>query len=121
RPPEVDQPVSALVPAALVPGRDAAVHVPAALAVQRAHQRLLRFGPGDLGEVRAARATPARGGRLVLTDSHVWSFSLGAEDVDPVALGEGDDRALGVWPLTPAIPGATPLARTVHGVHAGHL
>src|SRR5580704_8609484 len=73
RPPEVDQPVGPLVAAALMPGGDAAVHVPAALRVQRAHQRLLRVISGDLGEVRAARATPTRGGRLVLTDSHVWS------------------------------------------------
>src|ERR1700756_1604135 len=35
--------------------------------------------------------------------------------------GEGGDRALGVRPLAPAVPGATPLARTVHGVHPGHL
>src|SRR5579862_8743678 len=116
RPPEVDQPVGPLVAAALMPGGDAAVHVPAALRVQRAHQRLLRLTPGDLGEVRAARAAPARRGRLVLTDSHVWSSPLGAENVDPVALGEGDDRALGVRPLAPAVPGATPLARPVHGV-----
>src|SRR5206468_1991765 len=73
RPPEVDQPVGPLVAAALMPGGDAAVHVPAALRVQRAHQRLLRLTPGDLGEVRAARAAPTRRGRLVLTDSHVWS------------------------------------------------
>ena len=72
-PAEVDQPVGPLVAAALVPGGDAAVHVPAALRVQRAHQRLLRLGPGDLGEVGTARPTPARGGRLVLTDCHVSS------------------------------------------------
>src|ERR1700722_10633532 len=72
-PPEVDQPVGALVPAALMPGRDPAVHVPAALAVQRADQRLLRLTPGDLGEVGAAGAAPTRGGRLVFTDSHLTS------------------------------------------------
>src|SRR5581483_10363066 len=121
RPAEVDQPVGPLVATALVPGGDAAVHVPAAPRVQRAHQRLLRLTPGDLGEVRAARAAPARGSRLVLTDSHVWSSPLGAENVDPVALGEGDNRALGIRPLAPAVPGATPLARPVHGVHPGHL
>src|SRR5271155_3712601 len=73
RPAEVDQPVGPLVAAALVPGGDAAVHVPAAARVQRAHQGLLRLAPGDLGEVGTARAAPARGGRLVLTDSHVSS------------------------------------------------
>src|SRR3984957_15305778 len=72
-PPEVDQPVGALVPAALMPGGDPAVHVPAALAVQRADQRLLRLTPGDLGEVGAAGAAPTRGGRLVFTDSHLTS------------------------------------------------
>src|SRR6266702_2652912 len=36
RPPEVDQPVGALMPAALVPGGDPAVHVLAATRVQRA-------------------------------------------------------------------------------------
>src|SRR5262249_12024936 len=46
---------------------------------------------------------------------------LAAENVDPVALGEGDDRPLGVRPLTPAVPGATPLAGPVHGVHPRDL
>src|ERR1700734_559326 len=72
-PPEVDQPVGALVPAALMPHRDAAVNVPAALAVQRTDQRLLRLTPGELGEVGAAGAAPTRGGRLVFTDSHLTS------------------------------------------------
>src|SRR3954462_10082249 len=47
--PEVDHPVRTLVAAALVAGRDLAVDVAAALAVQRAHQRLLRRGARDLG------------------------------------------------------------------------
>src|SRR5580693_3617488 len=70
-PAEVDQPVGTLVAAALVPCGDPPVHVPAAFAVQRANQRLLRLAPGDLGEVGAAGAAPARGGRLVLTDCHL--------------------------------------------------
>src|ERR1700722_1979136 len=70
-PPEVDQPVGALVAAALVPDGDPPVDVPAALAVQRADQRLLWLTPGDLGEVGAAGAAPSRGGRLVLTDCHL--------------------------------------------------
>src|SRR5215469_6490574 len=70
-PPEVDQAVRALVPAALVPGGDPAVDVTAALAVQRDDQRLLRLAPGDLGEVGAAGAPPTWGGRLVLTDCHL--------------------------------------------------
>src|SRR6202012_5646817 len=70
-PPEVDQPVGALVPTALVPGGDPPVDVPAALAVQRADQRLLRLTPGGLGGVGAAGAAPTWGGRLVLTDCHL--------------------------------------------------
>src|SRR5215472_1025704 len=69
--PEVDQPVGTLVPATLVPRGYPPVDVPAALAVQRADQRLFRLAPGDLGEVGAAGATPTGGGRLVLTDSHL--------------------------------------------------
>src|SRR6201992_3092577 len=44
-----------------------------------------------------------------------------AEDVDPVALGEGHDGTLGVHSLAPAEPRAAPLALPVEGVHAGHL
>src|ERR1022692_3754949 len=75
-PPEVDYPVGALVPATLVPGRDPAMHIPAAPPVQRADQRLLRLAPGHFGEVRAARTPPARSRRLVLADGHVCSKLL---------------------------------------------
>src|SRR5215831_17284292 len=48
-----------------------------------------------------------------------------AADVDPLASGQADDRALGVWPLAPELAGlgtdAAPLARPVQRVHAGHL
>ena len=74
RAPEVDHPVGALVPAALVPCGHPAVHVPAALGVQRTDQRLLRRAPGDLGEVGDRGAAATRGRRLVLTDTH-WFFS----------------------------------------------
>src|SRR4051812_1474927 len=67
---EVDQPVLPLVATALVPRGDAAVDVATTLLGQRDQQRLLRGGPGDLGEVGDARAAAARRGRLVLTDSH---------------------------------------------------
>src|SRR6201991_1359784 len=46
------------------------------------------------------------------------SFSLtnrSAEDVDPVALSQGHDGALGVHTLTPAEPGPPPLALPVEG------
>src|SRR6185437_4811115 len=121
-PTEVDQTVGTLVSAALVPGGDPPVDVTATLAVQRADQRLLRLAPGDLGEVGAAGAAPAWGGRLVLTDCHqLLLTNRSAEDVDPVALGQGHDGALGVHPLAPAEPGTPPLALPVKGVHAGHL
>src|SRR5215469_16811838 len=44
-----------------------------------------------------------------------------AEDVDPVALGQGHDRALGIHPLAPALPGPAALALPVERVHARHL
>src|SRR6516164_8905824 len=69
---EVDHPVGALVPATPVPGGDPAVCVPPTITVQRAHQRLLRVRPGDLGEIGHAGAATARGRRLVLTDCHVY-------------------------------------------------
>src|SRR4029079_15967067 len=70
---EVDDPVGPLVTAALVPGGDPALVVAAALLGQRTRQRLLRGGPGDLDEAGDRPAATARGGRLVLTDSHVSS------------------------------------------------
>src|SRR5689334_6002537 len=45
--------------------------------------------------------------------------SSGAENVDPVALGEGYDCPLSVRPLPPAVPGAAALTWPVQGVHAG--
>src|SRR4051794_30302325 len=68
---EVDDPVGALVTTALVTGGDPALVVASALLGQRTGQRLLRRGPGDLDEVGHRGATTARGGRLVLADSHV--------------------------------------------------
>src|SRR5262249_7149678 len=126
---EVDQPVGALVTAALVPGGDPAVHIPPAPGVQRADEGLLRLAPGDFGEVRAARAPPARGSRLVLADGHVCSSScrvrgLGdrpAKDVDSLARRQRHDGPLGVGTLAPAVPGAAALARPVDRVDAGHL
>src|SRR3954453_22743125 len=69
---EVDDPVGALVTAALVTGGDPALVVAAALLGQGARQRLLRRGPGDLDEVGHRGASTARGGRLVLADGHGW-------------------------------------------------
>ncbi len=67
---EVDQTVLALVATTLVTGRDLTGVVTAALFGQRTYQRLFRRRPRDFGEVRYARATTARGSRLVFTDSH---------------------------------------------------
>src|SRR3954447_7175928 len=68
---EVDDPVGTLVTATLVPGGDPALVVAAALAGQWPGQGLLRRGAGDLHEVGHRGAAAARGGRLVLADSHV--------------------------------------------------
>src|SRR6478736_2442503 len=68
---EVDDAVGALVAATLVPGGDPAGVVAAAALAERTDQRLLRRGPSDLDEVGDRRATTARGGRLVLANSHV--------------------------------------------------
>ena len=67
---EVDHSVGALVAAALVANGHTTGVVTAALAVQRADQRLLRRGPRDLDEVGDAGATTARSRRLVLADTH---------------------------------------------------
>src|SRR5882757_5678122 len=69
-PTEVDDTVGALVAAALVADGHTTGVVTAALAVQRADQRLLRRGPRDFDEVGDAGATTARGRRLVLADTH---------------------------------------------------
>src|SRR6516165_9982726 len=58
---------------------------------------------------------------LYLRIAMLVASPLGAEDVDPVPRGEGHDRSLGVRPLAPAVPGAPPLARPVHGVDPGYL
>ncbi|EGJ76809.1 putative 50S ribosomal protein L2 [Streptomyces sp. Tu6071] len=67
---EVDHSVGALVSATLVANGHTTGVVTAALAVQRADQRLLRRGPRDLDEVGDAGATTARSRRLVLADTH---------------------------------------------------
>src|SRR5699024_10944980 len=108
---EVDDAVGTLVTATLVTRGDASLVVAAALLGQRARQRLLRRGPGDLDEVGHRGATAARGGRLVLADSHQMFLSSvlktrsgdrTPEDVDAVTLGQADDRALGVGTLAHA-------------------
>src|SRR6476661_2770487 len=130
---EIDQPVGALVSATLVPGGDTTVCVTSTASVERANQRLLGGRPSDLGEVRDARATTARGSRLVLTDCHESSRPLclvksrrlrdrSSEDLDGLAVGrEGHERALGVLALAVTEPGPLALALTVGGVDAGHL
>src|SRR5437899_3768968 len=69
-PPEVDHPVLALVPAALVPRGDPAVDVSPGALAHRARERLLGGVAGDLLEVGDARAAAAGSGRLVLPDGH---------------------------------------------------
>jgi hypothetical protein len=67
---EVDDAVAALVAAALVARRDAAVVVAAALPRHGLEQRLLRLGLRDLFERRDRHEAAACGRRLVSTDSH---------------------------------------------------
>src|SRR6185312_739651 len=118
--PEVDHAVLPLVTATLMAGGDPAVHVAAALLGQRLHERLLRRGPGDLGEVGDARATTARGHRLVFANRHLClhpSADRAAEGLDPVTVGELHHRPLRVLALAPPGAGALALALTVEGVH----
>src|SRR5205814_6959363 len=76
RPLEVDLPVPALVPAALVPPRDAAVRVPPAALLERPGQALLRFGLRDLLEGGDRHEAAARRRWLVTTDGHqAWAPS----------------------------------------------
>src|SRR6478752_1410890 len=119
---EVDDTVGALVATTDVAGGDPAGVVAATALAERTDQRLLRRGPSDLDEVGDRRATTARGGRLVLANSHVSVpvSSLGrsgarAEDVDGT-LAERDDGALGVLALADAEAGAPRLALAVHRV-----
>src|SRR5690606_28910126 len=76
--PEVDDPVSALVAATLVPSGDPTAGVTTTTAVERPHQRLLRLRPGELGEVSDRGAPAARGCWLVLADAHVFSVPYAA-------------------------------------------
>src|SRR5215467_3584288 len=65
--------------------------------------------------------------RMPMSLSLLCPSGLAAQsgDIDPLALGEADDRALGVGPLAPELaglrPDAAPLARPVERVHAGDL
>src|SRR6266545_279384 len=68
--PEVDDPVPALVAAALVPGRHSPVGVSAGLVAPLGHERLLRAVPGDLFEGRTRHPPAAGRRRLVLADGH---------------------------------------------------
>src|ERR1700745_1678559 len=66
---------------------------------------------------------PRRPGVVGLYLRIATCFSLtnrSAEDVDPVTLGQGHDRPLGVRALAPALPGPPALAQPVQRVHAGH-
>jgi len=68
---EVDDPVPALVAAPLMPGGDAAVVVPSALALHRTGERLLRLGLGDLVKGRRGREPASGRCRLVALCCHV--------------------------------------------------
>src|SRR5690606_26852234 len=92
---EVDDTVGALVTAALVARRDTAGVVAAALAVQRADERLLRLRARDLDEVGDRRATAARRRRLVLADSHDESLLvLGGQPTGPPKMSMEPSRSV---------------------------
>ena len=94
--PEVDDAVALLVAATAVAGGLAAVGVAAAGAGLLGQQRLLGRGLGDLREV-GDRLEPTTGaGGLALAECH----ALCLEQVDALAVGEGDDRPLGVGALS---------------------
>src|SRR6478736_9233695 len=59
--------------------------------------------------------------RIAMSSSPACSARGCGEDVDPLAVGHGHDRPLGVGPLAEAVPGAALLARTVDRVHADHV
>src|SRR3954468_14691984 len=122
---EVDDAVSTLVAATLVPGGDLAGRVATAGSAQRTQQRLLRGGAGDLGEVRDARTATTGGRRLVLADAHCQLSPLrggSAEDLNRLALGrKSHDGALGVLALAEAGACPLPLALAVGRVDADHL
>src|SRR5207244_1814023 len=69
---EVDLAVAALVSAALVARRDAALVVAPALLRQLGGERLLGLRLRDLLEGRDGHEAAARGGRLVAADGHQW-------------------------------------------------
>ena len=91
-PTEVDDAVAALVPAAAVARGRASVRVPSAGALNRLGQPLLGARPRQLRVVGAARAAASRRRWLVPSDAH--RLPARVEDLDRVALGEGDDRTL---------------------------
>src|SRR5204863_9934363 len=67
---EVDLPVPALVPPALVAPGDAAVRVPPAALLERPGQALFRLGLRDLLEGGDRHEAPSRRRRLVPTNGH---------------------------------------------------
>ena len=124
---EVDQPVGALVPTALVPGGDPAVRVAAALAVQRADERLLRRRPSDLGEVGDAASAAARRRRLVLTDAHACLLTPLSSPGRRTRRSPGSPARrvtiarLVSFRLPNPVRGTLALPGAVQGVHAEHL
>src|SRR5262249_24740010 len=117
-PPEVDDPVEALVPAAPVSCGHAAAVVAAAGLVQGLRERRLGSRLRDLAEVEpGAEATPGRGG----TELDDWHDLGSLEEVDAAALGERD---VGLLPVrapahVPADP--TDLAELAEGADLRHL
>src|SRR5206468_8355102 len=92
----VDAAIEPLGPAAAVARGDAALVIAPGLLCQRLGQALLRLLLGDLLEGVAGHPATGRRGGLVLLDRHVGASRLldGGEELDPLALGQADDRLL---------------------------
>src|SRR5882672_2515183 len=116
--PPVDDPQTLLVAAPAVPRGHAAIDVPAAGALERHRQRLLRVVLGDLGEVGRRGQAASRAGRFVGLERHRL---LPLEELDRVAFLERHDRLLPVGPLAFGPADAPELAPHDRGLHVQDL
>src|SRR4029453_3792757 len=116
---EIDHPVSALVAAPLVPRGHPALRVPAGAVAPLRDERALGLGARDLPEGGHGGAASPRRRRLVLANGHALLPRL--EDLDAVALGELDDRALLVGALAERVAATLDLAGAIQRPDRDHL
>src|SRR6266540_638475 len=103
----------------LLPRGHPALRVPAGAVAPLRDERALRLAARDLFEGGHARAASPRRRRLVLANGHALLPRL--EDLDAVALGELDDRALLVRPLAEREAPPLDLAGAVQRPDRDHL